>query len=455
MEMIKNSLAKSLLSATIAATFAVPMAAHATNGYFLPGYGAKSVGMGGVGVAYPQDSLSAAANPAGIAGMGFRADIGLEIFSPRRKAGSGASAGSSGPIGGSTFGFDRESTSWNNYFPIPSAGFTMDFDDRLSIGMAMVANGGMNSTYGTNNLFQFNAAGKNQRLGVDMMQLLVPITVAYKVDNHNAVGVSLVPAISTFKANGLQSFAAFQVPNDPAQFTNNGRDNAHGAGVRVGWLGKYFDDRVSFGASYASKVYMSKFKRYSGLFAEGGGFDIPANYTFGIALKPIKSVTIAFDRERILYGDIKSVHNRGPGDRVNGVGLLNGDIFGIPALAPGGSIHQTGNPDGMGFGWNSQTVYKFGMDYKYNESWTYRIGYNYGHTPIPNDQLTFNILAPATVEKHYMAGFTYSPDKTSEITFGLMIVPKVRQSNCAQNIVNCVYIEMNQRAMDLSYAIKF
>ena len=73
----------------------------------------------------------------------------------------------------------------------------------------------------------------------------------------------------------------------------------------------------------------------------------------------------------------------------------------------------------------------------------------------PNDQLTFNILAPATVEKHYMAGFTYSPDKTSEITFGLMYVPKVRQSNCKQNIVNCVFIEMNQRAMDLSYALKF
>ena len=74
--MIKNSLAKSLLSATIAAAFAVPMAAHATNGYFLPGYGAKSMGMGGVGVAYAQDSLAAMTNPAGIAGMGFRADLG-------------------------------------------------------------------------------------------------------------------------------------------------------------------------------------------------------------------------------------------------------------------------------------------------------------------------------------------------------------------------------------------
>ena len=44
-----KALNKSLLFATIAAALAVPMAAHATNGYFLPGYGAAATGMGGGG----------------------------------------------------------------------------------------------------------------------------------------------------------------------------------------------------------------------------------------------------------------------------------------------------------------------------------------------------------------------------------------------------------------------
>ena len=168
-------------------------------------------------------------------------------------------------------------------------------------------------------------------------------------------------------------------------------------------------------------------------------------------------MTIAFDRERILYQDIRSIHNRGTGYNLNPSPV--GSIRGIPARSgPGGAVvplYQTGNDNGMGFGWNSQTVYKLGVDYKYNETWTYRMGYNYGHSPIPNDQLTFNILAPATVERHYMAGFTYSPDKTSEITFGLLYAPTVKQTNCNQNVVNCVSIQMYQRAMDLSYALKF
>ena len=39
---------------------------YATDGYFPHGYGVKSQGMGGIGVAFPQDSIAAAMNPAGM-----------------------------------------------------------------------------------------------------------------------------------------------------------------------------------------------------------------------------------------------------------------------------------------------------------------------------------------------------------------------------------------------------
>lgn len=48
--------------------------ALATNGYFSHGYGVKSLGMAGVGIALPQDGLAAATNPAGEAFLGNRAD---------------------------------------------------------------------------------------------------------------------------------------------------------------------------------------------------------------------------------------------------------------------------------------------------------------------------------------------------------------------------------------------
>jgi long-chain fatty acid transport protein len=59
---------------------------NATNGYFQHGYGIKSQGMGGVGIALPQDALAAATNPAGMAFIGDRYDLGVNIFRPEREA---------------------------------------------------------------------------------------------------------------------------------------------------------------------------------------------------------------------------------------------------------------------------------------------------------------------------------------------------------------------------------
>ncbi|MCK7582643.1 MAG: hypothetical protein MZV65_48470 [Chromatiales bacterium] len=55
-----------LVAVAVAAAFA-PLAAYATNGYFTHGFGVKAQGMGGVGIALPQDSIAAGANPAGMA----------------------------------------------------------------------------------------------------------------------------------------------------------------------------------------------------------------------------------------------------------------------------------------------------------------------------------------------------------------------------------------------------
>ena len=77
----------------------LPTALFATNGYLQTGTGVKSKGMGGVGVAYPQDAFASAMNPAGLIQMCNRWDVGLhwwglngrfddetpEIVGPQRK----------------------------------------------------------------------------------------------------------------------------------------------------------------------------------------------------------------------------------------------------------------------------------------------------------------------------------------------------------------------------------
>lgn len=437
---------KVLKITVLLATLAAASSAHATNGYFLPGFGMKATGMGGVGIAAPQDSTSAAANPANLIKVGMRGDIGASIFNPVRSARVGA-ASELGPA--SPFNFDGGAKSDKEWFVIPEMAMAMPLTDTLHAGIAFVGNGGMNTTYRAQNGGNFFAgAAPLGTLGVDLNQLLIPISVGYKVSDDHALGASLVGAVQRFEALGLDNFA--NVSSNPNFLTNKGFDWSYGAGVRFGWLGDFLEDRVSIGVTWASKTYMTKFDKYKGLFAEQGDFDIPSNYGLGISIKATKDLTFAADVTRILYEDVASVANRGPGVPLGVPGIPAGFNVCNSAVDPRRQF-CLGNDLGMGFGWKNMTVYKFGVDWMANENWTWRAGFNYGKTPIPDDQLTFNTLAPAVVEKHYSVGFTWKkPDSPMEITGAYMYVDGNKQSAANQNIVGGVDIMMHQHVLGVS-----
>ncbi len=67
-----------LLKFALVAALAAPLPASATLGYFSHGSGLKAKGMGGVGIALPQDAIGAAANPANLGFVGNRLDVELE-----------------------------------------------------------------------------------------------------------------------------------------------------------------------------------------------------------------------------------------------------------------------------------------------------------------------------------------------------------------------------------------
>lgn len=422
---------------------------YATNGMLMPGYGFRAIGMGGVGIAYGRDSLSVAANPANAVNTGMRGDMGVSVFNAERHAAVGVDAGQASP-----FNFNGNVESDNNYFIMPEMGFTMPLSEKLHVGMAFVPNGGGNTTY-RENFFSFRSfpgasqeyPSRNQTLGVDLMQLVAPITVAYKVNDDHAVGASLVLAVQRFRAYGLEAFPQFgntvlpgQLVSDPDHMTGLGFDYSYGAGVRLGWQGEFMDDRLTLGLTYASRTYMTKFDKYRGLIAEQGDMDIPENYGIGIAFKPSKNLTVAADIVRVNYADVASIGNRGPGAPLN----LNG----IPSNTDPTAL--LGMDNGLGFGWNNQTIYKLGVNYGLNERWQIRAGYNYGKSPIPDDQLTFNTLAPATTEKHYSVGFTYKPNDMLEVTGTYMYAASNSQKSIDQNILGGVELNMHQNMFALS-----
>ena len=374
-----------VLALAVAAAVATP-AAFATNGYFQHGYGVKAQGMGGAGVAFAQDSMAAATNPAGMAMVGAHMDFGLMYFSPDRET-TLASPGSA--VG-------KYSANENAYFLIPEFGWNTMLDKKMSVGVTVYGNGGMNTSY-NRNIPMFSGIAQD-RAGVDLMQLFIAPNVAYKLTDSHTVGVSLILAYQRFKADGLDNFNSTAQTSASGSVTNNGYDSSTGIGVRLGWTGQVTPE-VTLGATYQPKINMKKFDKYKGLFAEKGDFDIPSNYALGIAVKVMPKLTVAFDYEEIKYTDSKAVSN--PLGPVSAMGVLQNTL---------------GNSNGAGFGWKDIKVYKLGVAYQFSADTTLRAGWNHNDQPIPADQTFFNILAPGVITDHLTLGGTWKLGKESEVS---------------------------------------
>jgi long-chain fatty acid transport protein len=88
---------------------------------------------GGAGVAFPQDSLAAATNPAGVVFAGDRFDLGMTFFRPIRSA---FITGSTLPIHG-----PYDASRHKNYF-ILELGVNHPVNPRPSVGVSIFGNGG-------------------------------------------------------------------------------------------------------------------------------------------------------------------------------------------------------------------------------------------------------------------------------------------------------------------------
>ena len=372
---------KKLISILAVAGLAVPGIASATNGYFSHGYGIKAKGMGGAGIAFGQDALAAATNPANMVLVGNRIDLGVDYFRPIRETTVGNMTG----VAGTNY------KSGSNDFLIPEFGYNKMISSDMSLGVSVFGNGGMNSDYPQ--IGNFNVTGN--RTGVDLSQLFISPTWAMKINPNHAVGVSLNLAYQQFAASGISNFGLYS--NDGTKLSDKGHDSSTGWGIRLGWTGQITPD-LTMGATYQSKTKMSKFSEYKGLFAEDGAFDIPENYGLGIAFKATPQATVAFDVVQINYSKVRAIANN-----ISSLGTVN-----------------LGADGGPGFGWKDQTVYKLGVSYDYSKDLTLRAGYNHGASTIPSTEIAFNVLAPATVEDHLTLGATWTLANKAELSFAYM-----------------------------------
>lgn len=349
----------------------------------------KSLGMAGVGIAYPQDALAAANNPATAADLDSRYDLGLIFAHLKGKVTTVGNLAAGGLANGTVNAYHRQKN-----FYCPTFGFNYAHDENLSLGL-VVYNRNLSKTTTKNP----NILIGTSRAGIEYLNETVSPYIAYRWGCHN-FGISVNWQIQRLKVNGFQNVQPFSV--SPDNVTNKGYNWANGVGFTFGWSYHVTDD-IQVGVTYQPETQMSRFKKYKGFLANGGKFNIPEKIGAGISWRFIQCATVAFDYEYIHWKQNRAVKNP----------LL---ASGIPTLPIG--INQLGANNGPGFGWKDAHYFRVGADYAWSEDWTFRAGYRYSKTVIRKSQTALNAFTmEPLVESIVTAGATWNLNCSDEVDF--------------------------------------
>jgi len=395
-------------------SFCLTGISFATNGYQLIGVGQIQKSMGGAVTAAPVDPMTAITNPAGMARIGKRADFSMEAFMPTRSVDFGATGGGSTEGGSELYG-------------IPSLGWVAPaFDtDNVFFGGGMFATSGLGVDY--DEITFMPGAALDQMSGAPsgtfsnityngfsaiQFWKMAP-TVAWNVDDDLSLGFALnLDYQSVTVRQKIRNVPFWNNPADPSQgitqrdvnFDLGRPTNQMGFGATFGAL---YDigDMVTVGFNYASQQFFGDseyrvgtgdIQNFNGATGRAGTYkmdlDYPQQAALGVAVTPIKPVTVSFDIKWINWS---STHDKVDFTGPNNSFDTNGDGVG------------DSDSTQLNFGWEDQWVYALGIQYAVNDALTVRTGYNYSKAPIDEADVFNNMLFPAIVEQHFTLGGEY------------------------------------------------
>lgn len=408
-----------IVAYTTALATLLPAQVLATNGLYNHAYGARQSGIAGSGVAFPQDPLIAAINPAGVVQLDPSREIDLQFFSPMREytVGPSPASGSFPPFPGPAVESDSEE------FFIPNIAYSWSLTSDKAVGFALYGNGGMNTDYaaagtpsGVGSFGGGAVPGAESRAGVDYAQLFANLSYSQKFSGGGGSwGAAAIANYSQIEFAGLAGFAPFSL--SPRNLSDRGKDADFGFGLRLGVQGEV-SPGITLAASYQTEI-ANKFDDYSGLFPEGGKLHIPATAQLGLAAHG-GAGTFTADIQHIFYESTEGVGD--PGTTGLPTRCIPSAPFSPAPIASGSGC--LGGVPGLGFGWEDMTVLKLGYTWPDTGGMTWRVGASFGDQPVPEKDVTFNIIAPGVIEQHYTVGFSKELASGNEFSFAFMYAPE-------------------------------
>ncbi|MFC1877933.1 OmpP1/FadL family transporter [Thermodesulfobacteriota bacterium] len=316
----------------------------ATNGDNLIGVGPTSRSMGGVGVASPQDSISAIfANPAamcfGAYCPGSEATFAGTYFNPTVDGKVDYTALPGYPKG--------ESDSQMDPFVVPAIGISTPLTSRLRFGIGAYGVSGMGVNY------------KEEDIPVGDMYTKLEVmkfapNLAYLVTSDFSVGASLSVSY---------------------QNLDLGTGGAHGYayGAQLGAL--YHFNIFNFGVSYTTPQKVTHENVYdfdqdstaTNTDLDDLDLEAPQTMAFGVSAEPNDSLLVEFNTKWINWSDADGYKD---------------------------------------FDWDDQWVFAVGAQYKVTQALALRIGYNYGKNPV-NEHNGFNPMGSTDVQGTDVSNVNY------------------------------------------------
>lgn len=357
-------------------------AASATDGHFLHGVGAVNAAMGGAGVAVSSSLLGTYyLNPAGLMGFdGVRVEFGFELF----KADRTVSSEIPGLGGGST-------TSKSDWVPVPAMGISKRLDnDKVVVGLGALGIGGFGVDYAastTNPILTPQPNGFGQVFSnYSLLKIMPAVAVAVTPRFWLGGAVNVNWASLAVQPMPVAPPACSGTPQPCFYPSAAATDGAFGFGFQLG--ARYnINDLISVGASYTSPQWFDDFEfnsananpnlpNFGAPIVIEFGLDVPAVWAAGIGITPLPGLTLAADGKYLTYEST--------------------DGFAESGFNPDGSV--------AGFGWKNIFVVAVGGEYWIKEKFAVRAGYNYSENPITEEQVFFNVPAPAIVQNHLTLG---------------------------------------------------
>ena len=449
--------------------------AFATNGMNLEGYGAKSHALGGASMAFDTGNSAVMNNPST---LGMMKDGANEF---------GFGVRGLHPDVSLKYGSISDTSAGNAYY-MPSLSYTRK-DGSIAWGVAMLAQGGMGTEYGTDSpLFQggysfgnnpIAMSGKEIRSEVSAGRVMFP--VAWNISKNTTIGGSFDllwtsmdvqmdmdgahfrgmtmgqgGSVSGSMYNTLGGLMAGGSVTDinyvRFDFSNNnpliGEAIGYGTGAKFG-LTHRLSKNLTVGGSYHTRSRLSDLETSkTTLSFAGTGTAFPSNpvsVTGTLKVKDFEWPSVlaagfAFypDKRWMIVGDVKYM------DWATAMKKFTMSFVADNTVANSAFAGETLDVE-MKQEWKDQTIFSVGVQYKATDRLALRAGANLSTNPVPDTYL--NPLFPAITKNHYTGGFGYRLTDKSSLSTALAVVPKVSATN-ADGIV----MSHSQLNWSLNYA---